>query len=324
MRYGERLPHAMLFSGAAGAGKLELALRLAARLLCLHPAPWTEGGQACGECSSCRVLAAGNHPDLRLIQPEEEDVEEGAESPKKKGSYQIKIQQIRELDSFFNVTPHISSARVCIIEPAEAMNLAAANALLKILEEPSASFYFIMVSHRWRELLPTLRSRAQHIACPPPDARAAVAWLEAQGISELAHWLPFFGFAPGKLWQAHLQGQLGRLQTFLAELSRLPEPLSLAEKLEAWQREGLELPFIVETLQKWLCDLALHEAIGKSRFLPQPYVWPPRVGLENLVRVYRELNPLRNLARHPLNARLFLEELCVRALAPWQERRLSP
>lgn len=315
------LPHALLISGAEGIGKLELAEALARRLLCLSPLPAERGAWSCGECTSCRLVASGNHPDLRWLQPEEA-MEEGSEGESKRSLPQIKINQIREMEDFFNVSSHVSPNRVCIIEPAEAMNAIAANALLKILEEPSPSFYFIMVSHRWRELLPTLRSRAQRILCAVPEPAVARAWLTGKGMAHLAPWLPFFGNAPRKLVEAQQHGRIERLSHVLQELAWLPDPLVLAEKLEAWQREGLDPATVIETLQKWLVDLALQRGGGTSRFLSELRPLPHAPDLAALIAAYRQLVRLRPLAHHPLNSRLFLEDLCCRALAPW--RAASP
>src|SRR5262249_46843560 len=149
----ERLPHALLVHGARGLGKLDLALDFAQFLLCERRG---QGKKACGQCEGCRWFLAGNHPDLRLIEPEaiarqpvsepeegEARAEEGGTKAKRKPSLQIRIEQTRALADFVNVGSHRGALRVALIHPAEDMNTATANSLLKMLEEPPANAIFI-------------------------------------------------------------------------------------------------------------------------------------------------------------------------------------
>ena len=133
-----RLPHALLFHGRPGIGKLHLAEVLAQSLLCEKQ---SKDGLACGTCPACAWFAAGNHPDFRLVRPEalagvEVDIEgeEVTEEGKKKPSKQIKNIQINELSYFLNVSSHRNGYLVILIHPAETLNANAANALLKGLE----------------------------------------------------------------------------------------------------------------------------------------------------------------------------------------------
>ena len=135
-----RLPHALLISGPHGIGKQPLVEALIARTLCRNP-----GEVACGECHGCRMLAAGYHPDLISVAPVEK-------------SRQIRIDAIRQVNGFVSQTAQQGGYRVIRIEPAEAMNVAASNALLKSLEEPGQRTLFVLVSDIASRLLPTLRS----------------------------------------------------------------------------------------------------------------------------------------------------------------------
>ena len=143
--------HAYLLHGPAGIGKRALAERLMARLLCLSPS----GLDACGNCKSCHLLAAGTHPDNFVLEPEE------ADKP-------IKVDQVRELVEFVVQTAQLGGRKVVLLEPAEAMNLNAANALLKSLEEPSGNTVLLLISHQPSRLLPTIKSRCVQQACPLP------------------------------------------------------------------------------------------------------------------------------------------------------------
>lgn len=162
-RQDNRLPHALLLAGPAGIGKSRLALSLVQWLLCEAP----RGGLACGRCHACHMSTAGTHPDLSLVEP----VETGK---------MIRIDQIRELVDFAGRTPQYGGYRVALIMPAQAMNRAAQNALLKTLEEPGENTLLLLVCDQVSQLLPTVRSRCQQQLLPVPPPAQAEPWLAQQ------------------------------------------------------------------------------------------------------------------------------------------------
>lgn len=318
-----RLPHALLLAGPPGVGKRELADALAMRLLCERPRQPHE--PACGRCDSCRMMANGQHPDFRLLQPDAavEAEEEGATAPegeKKKASKQIRIQQIREVESFFHIGGHRGGARVCLIDPTEAMNAVTSNALLKILEEPSASFYFLMISHRWRRLLPTILSRAQRVMCSPPQTAHAHDWLARHQLSDEAKWLPFFGNAPLEVADAARSGRLKALASLVADLQKPAEPLAQAQRWESLVKadSALGMEELVSTVQKWLHDLGRCAVHASPRYFSPAGMEPlaRQISLPVLMQASKQVTRMRALASHPLNPRLFLEDLCLRAFRP--------
>jgi DNA polymerase-3 subunit delta' len=155
-----RLPHAVLISGDQGIGKLRLATALAQRLIC--SAEMVK--YACGTCKTCNLFSAGSHPDITYLEPEE------------KGKA-IKIDPVRKLCESLSKTAQQGGWKVAIIAPAEAMNINAANALLKNLEEPQSKTLLILVSHRPSRLSATIRSRCQKLSMPTPEADIALRWL---------------------------------------------------------------------------------------------------------------------------------------------------
>lgn len=164
-----RLPHALLLSGHAGIGKQRLAQALAARLLCHAPTP--QG--ACGVCKSCHLLSFGTHPDLVWLAPE-------TDAKTEKTAKFIKVDQVRELVGFAEKSAQLGGYRVVIIEPAHLLNVQAANALLKTLEEPGRDTLIMLVSSQPLSLSATIRSRCQQITLVIPAEADALTWLSPQ------------------------------------------------------------------------------------------------------------------------------------------------
>ena len=309
---GLRLPHALLLYGRTGIGKLRLAEVLAQSLLCENR---TEERLACGACPACAWFVAGNHPDFRRVQPEvlalaEEDAELGEEAAesKKKPSKQIKIEQIRALGDFLNVGSHRGGYRLVLIHPAESMNPGAANALLKSLEEPSAGVVFLLVSHQPSRLLPTVRSRCHALGLAPPPRELSLRWLQEQGNEAGAAALSFAGDAP--LQAASLSDDEAETRRRLFELLSQPttSALSLADFCQR-----LQPATVVDWMQKWSYDLVALASAGKARYniehekkLTQLVQKMPRL---ELLRFCAALSSMKGIAEHPLNARLFFDDL---------------
>lgn len=160
-----RLPHGLLFSGPSGLGKCQFAATLAAALLCRRP---TEHGLPCGACEACRLVQAGTHPDLLQVSP----------LPEKQ---YIVVDQIRELCAGLALKSHGGGYQIATIVPAEQMNTAAANGLLKTLEEPSDNTLLILVTEQPGRLPATIRSRCQQLRFPVPATDATESWLAQAG-----------------------------------------------------------------------------------------------------------------------------------------------
>jgi DNA polymerase III subunit delta' len=142
----DRVPHAYLFCGPAGAGKMTTAVALAAAIQCID-AP----GRGCGECVACSKIAGGIHPDVQVLE--------------RQGAAQIiPIETVRsQVIATLGLPPHEGNARIFLVEEASSLASASANALLKTLEEPPRRTHFILCTTAPDQLLPTIRSRCQRV-----------------------------------------------------------------------------------------------------------------------------------------------------------------
>lgn len=296
-----RLPHALLFAGPAGVGKRHLADLLALSLLCEHPAG---GTSACGECHACRLFAAGNHPDYLHLRPEEE-------------KRTIGIDQIRELATFITLKSHYGSHKVVVLEPADAMTPAAANALLKTLEEPTPGSFLILCSDQPASLLATIRSRCQKQLFTPVAEPLALPWLREQlpdpAQAGLLHALS--GGLPLKAVALAEEGRLDYRAAVLGDIATLAhkggDPIAIAAR---WQQQGAAES--LHWLQSLLLDVA-RLAAGAADILHNPDQKPllqSLAGSMDLVSLHRLLDRLHHTlvqVKGPANPQLLLEELLV-------------
>lgn len=302
-----RCPHALLLSGAPGLGKRRFAEAFAALALCEQP----RHGLACGDCRGCRLWQAGSHPDFLRVQPE-------------KPGGPLKVEQVRQLGSFVGRTSGREGARVVWLAPAEAMNVNAANALLKNLEEPAPSVVFLLVSDAPAGLLPTIRSRCQTVPFPAPARDVALRWLKEGGLdgTGAARALELAGGAP--LLAVNLAEPEAReaREQFLSDLTELTRGAASAVALAGrWESppEGVELPQLLQFWQHWValmmrarsCDLTPDEQVVA---LLQRL---PGAGAESLRPLFAFSDQLLE-ARNALmgtanpNKRLLVEELMIR------------
>lgn len=312
--------HALLLKGRKGIGKLGFAFALAKSMLCGQT---DAAGVACGKCQDCYWFEQGLHPNFRLLEPEALSAQEGAADKGgeenredaggtksgKKPSQQISIAQVRALDDFIYLSAHQARYKVVLIHPAEVMNMAAANALLKKLEEPPPEVLFILVTHNAALIPATVLSRCQKIAMPAPDYETAKDWLISQGIADADFRLAMSGFSP-LLAQQYDEQQAAFHADFIQSLCA-PEkldPIELAEKLHK-----LDLPCVTGWLQKWCYDLLSCRTSGRVRYhLKQVAIIQRQAAVIDPVAfgfLWRSLVTSQQLARHPLNAKLFLEEM---------------
>ncbi len=323
--------HAILLHGARGIGKKSLGFDLAQAALCEQPA---ESGRACGHCTGCVLMEAGSHADFRFVLPDalaalrpghsldensdEEELGESEEVEKEKptkASREIRIDQVRALTDFAVVTTHRGGGRVVLLAPAEALNAPAANALLKLLEEPPEQTLFVLVSDALDELPPTIRSRCVLVRVEVPTTAISLAWLAGQGVADAQAALAAAGGAP----LAALEVASGVLlapdqQALLTELLERGDTLDAAEIARRIPREMPVAPTLA-TMQRWCWDLLGYRAAGCVRYHPTRRTAIVRLShkasVEQLWRWADSLTRAQASREHPLNTRLVLESILL-------------
>ena len=312
LRRRDAFPHALLIHGPRGIGKLALALNLAQGLLCESP---DDEGLACGTCSGCRYAAAGAHPDLLRLELLVYD-DDGLQL---KAVETIAIDRVRGLIDFVQLSSHRQRAKVAVIAPAERMNAAAANALLKTLEEPPPATFLLLVTAQPGRLPATVRSRCRPFPAPQPSPAEALAWLATRGIADAPLALAQAGGAPLAALAHADPARLAERAVWLDALARperLPVP-AIAARIDAGGKDERKarLAQALEWLLLWTGDLARVVDGGDARRNPD-FAGPlaalaARVAPLALFRYHRAVLGQRALLAHPLQPRLVAEALLV-------------
>jgi DNA polymerase-3 subunit delta' len=323
----DRLPHALLLRGKQGIGKVAFAEALVQGLLCE-----ATRGQPCGSCPSCAWFDQGTHPDFRRVEPEaaaeKPEGEEGFErKTTSRPSRQITVDQVRALADFVNVSSHRGGYKVVLLHPAESLNVNAANALLKTLEEPPPRTLLVLVTHHLRRVLPTIISRCEQVAMPVPEASQAERWLMEQGVRQPGVALAESGFAPVA---ALALADPGRQVLRARFLESLGDPRELDAVAVADRMQAAEPAVLVGWLQRWCYDLMRLRCGTEPRFNPDfvPVLekLAPHAHQRGLLDLARFLFEAQRIAYHPLNARLSAESLLLyysRAMAYPTESKLG-
>jgi DNA polymerase-3 subunit delta' len=274
-----RLHHCLLFEGPVGVGKATTALWLAQRMNCTDPVD----GEACGACWSCRAIQKGHHPDVIVVGTDPE-----------RTAPVVSVRQARELIGSLALRPHSAKRRFIIIDPADAMNAASANALLKTFEEPPQDTGFVLVTGQPGALLSTVRSRSQSVRFARVSVGELAEWLAAREVTDPA-------------WVANLSdGCPGRA-------------LELANgEAEAWRQARDEL------LDALGGDISGVFAFGENRAKGDRAKWTGQMllALDGLDRMLQDT--WRWQVKGPLPADRLFNPRQRRRIAAWAERLDPP
>ena len=313
--------HALLVHGAAGVGALQFVLALAQSWLCEAPTPRpsvpaseplrpssSSSSAACGRCGSCRLVQARVHPDLFVLLPESlrrehdwpvsGDKTEGEDS-KRKPSRQIRIVEVRAMLQWAYKTSARGRGKVAVLHPADVLNAQSANALLKTLEEPPDGTRLILSTTDPALLLPTLRSRCQHLRLAPPQTAQALQWLSDQGVSQASVLL---AACSGRPLQALEWSQAG---VNAAQWLNLPTAMRQGQ---AAALAGWPIPRAVDALQK-LCHDAMACAAGAPPRFFSAESMPKAADVSRLAAWAQELARIARHDEHPWNEGLLIDSL---------------
>lgn len=310
----KRVPQALLITGNKGLGKQQLAHQFATALLCATP---QASGTACGHCSSCLLVNADTHPDFIQIQPEEPG----------KG---IGIGQIRSLISRLTLKPQFETQRVVIVNPADKMNNAAANAFLKCLEEPTERTSIILITEKPAKLPATIISRCQKLAVVTPDKDVAVKWLaeimQCDAATNKALQLNV-SLAQGAplLAREYANDQILALRnecfdTWIAIAKQLKSPVIIAED---WHK--LPASPLIFWMTSWVIDLikCFYQTKVANLYNPdlneQIQELSRRLELKGLYKLYDLLLSARQRLDTQINKQLLFEEILIQ----WHELNRS-
>lgn len=300
-----RLPHALLLAGPPGLGKSQFARDLAQSLLCHQPAA---DGAACQHCRACAQFSAATHPDIFMIEPEE-------------AGKAIKVDQIRDLISRFALATHQGGYRIAIVQPAEQMNLAAANSLLKTLEEPPSGTLIMLITATPSLLPATILSRCQRLVFAIPPHEQALNWLKtqhsiqadtAEALLALANGAPLGALTLQQ--DAVLAERQALFTSFIAIAQGRQSPLG---GLDGWLK--LASPTPINWMSSWINDLIRlksgQDMAVRNRDLREGLqILAQRVDLLGLFGFLDELTTILRMQRSPLNEQMLMEGV----LLQWQ------
>ncbi len=321
----EGMHHGLLVSGVSGIAKREFAMALAQFLLCAQP----KNGVACRQCRQCVLFAAATHPDFHVLITElerrdgrialaakycERYQDSAAREKRANPGRVIAVEQVRLLAERFHTHPHLAARKVALLMPAERMTASAANALLKLLEEPPANSILILVSAHPGYLPATVRSRCLQIVMTPPRAEAAVAWLRTQSGAAMSTEaasaaLALAGGGPLDALKLHADGFLPRAAQLADDMAKLASGRLGALELAA-RFAKQDFTQALEWLHRFCCDLIRQQVTAAP---PNPRLGQPAAALpaEAMFALYDKVGRYRKLAGEPLNEQLALDELAL-------------
>ena len=298
-----RLPHALLLTGMGGMGKQQFATALAQALLCGYR---DSEGFACGDCPACKRFQAGAHPDFLPLMPEDE-------------GKAITVDKVRQVSEFLVLKSHYEGSRIVTLTPAEAMNAAAANSLLKTLEEPAPGTLLILLASAPGVLLATIRSRCQRINIATPQRSVAREWLRSRlgGQQDVDLLLNLSSGAPLQALKLAEEGLLDQRLEMLEQFAEISagrsDPVAVAQQ---WSQQK-RVADAVFWLNSWVMDMI------RLKYSSQPPLLVNCDVAERLLTLVKDIGSQRLFAfldrvtrasrylQGSINVQLLLEDLLI-------------
>jgi len=292
-----KMHHAYLFVGASGAGLEKFASTFAQSLICNK---LKDTNEPCGICQDCQWLLT-EHPNLQVIDNSAED----------SSSNNISIESIRNLKRFFELSSHqIGGNKVILINNAESLTLNAANALLKILEEPPENSYLILTTNSISALLPTIISRCLIVSCPKPTNEEARQFLKLEGHENLSSQLPLFNNLPLDLIANQSENEL--FETIIEEFKK-GKDFELMTIESKWLSGDFSA--IISLFQKWIYDIFLFKLTTKSHFFEHKKENIKKLSnntdISKLIRLVKSVNNIKLISNKPINKELAFDNLMI-------------
>ncbi len=299
-----KIGHGLLFYGKTGCGKHAFVNAFVGWLLCVNKQP--QG--ACGQCHSCVWLKSDTHPHYVYLSTDEDN---------QKANAKISIDKVRDLQPFVQQT--VEGWRVVVIDPAEALNVASSNALLKTLEEPGERVMIILIAEHYLKLPATIRSRLQHYALDRLSPEDASNFLKsrlepaihdkAPLLLNLSNQMPLLAL---DLSQATwLEQRHSFVQDWLQLVQNKAMPMQYANK---WNKQLLIQDFIAmfEYLLADLTALKLKQSIKNTDI--DLSVLADQYALETLFSIYDELQQSKRMLNQNVQGQLFMDRLMIQLM----------
>lgn len=296
--------HGLLFYGKKGCGKEAFTQQFVTWLLCLDKQP----NQPCGQCSSCLWLKSDTHPNYVYVTTDEDN---------KKQNAKIKIEKIRELQPFVQQT--VDGWRVIVIEPAEALNIASSNALLKTLEEPGERVVIILLADHYLKLPATIRSRLQHYALDRLTDDQANAYLnehlnaEQQTLStlllNLSNGMPLAAIELASSEWLTLRSEF--INDWYHLVSQKNMPMQYASK---WNKQ-LNFSELIVMFEYLLADLVAYKMEQNVKNSDLDFsLLAEQYQLEQLFDIYNDVHQAKQMVEQNVQSNLIVDQLFIKLM----------
>jgi DNA polymerase-3 subunit delta' len=260
------LSHALLFDGVSGIGKSTFVIEFARFILCEKR---EKSGIFCAQstqpqCHSCRLVETKVHPNMYWVEPE-------------KSGHAIKIDQIRDMIEFATQSAYMGKHQCIIINPAEQMNIFAANSLLKTLEEPAANVFLFLVTKERSRLPATIVSRAMHVQMLMPSKEVALNWLSAQSKKTIDEHTLALKIAVGAPLAALslLQSEVSQQRELIYQTVQRIAQQGVSLVQSAFNLQDIDMPILLNFLLSWMIDaIKLKCGVEKALIENQDYAKP--------------------------------------------------